>query len=751
MTLTMNDSETQERFQDLEIFHEVSQSLLMQLDEEIVLGLLCQLTVTHYGLRLAWYAHVLPDDPYMVPEYAYGDAIDMLNNMVVTRDASPTGRGAMGQAARTNQPVANNDLQESSIPAAWREAAAAHGIASSASFPLLFDQNPLGVLSLYAPNPGYFNRERMQLFQSLANVAAIALHNSSLHKQTHRRMAEVSTLFQASQRLQMIQPLHELAAEILALLRRNLDFAVVTVRLLDSATSQLRVFAATSGMGSQNGAATDPVIADDLPLGVGLPGRVVEHGRTIRLGDVRGEPWYAVNRPATRSVMCVPVKVQGAVLGLITVESSRLNAYNREDQQVLETIAAQFAVAMHNARLVEQLTSSSLALQLQVNARTADLQRLNDRMAAVLHTIQEGILLIDTNGLIDNTNPAFNRMFDYAPDVLFEQPFFTVAGPADVPNLRVAFEHVIRTGERRNLQIQGLRSDGSQFDADVTLSRINHMEKYVLLTIRDITAYKTVERLKDQFISTVSHELRTPTTSIVLSANSLRQHYLRMNEKQRSAAIERIATQAEVLADMVEGILDISRIEARMTQRGETSCNLEQIVRQVSDEFQPDLNRKNQRLELDIDSFDYAQTGTTLDYSRIWRNLISNAIKYSPESAVIQVRLGKLFIDEHNQRHWSPLLNPGVIETPEDLAPGSYFVSQVEDRGRGIPEAEQDQLFLRFFRGWASQSSIPGTGLGLALVKELLHLYEGDISVHSIVNQGSTFSFWLPARGAAIS
>lgn len=472
--------------------------------------------------------------------------------------------------------------------------------------------------------------------------------------------------------------------------------------------------------------------------------------------DVRQAPQTAELRlhPAlasTSTLIMLPLFVGQHLHGLLGLHGYAGRALGDDDMRMATSVQQAVAQALDNSQKHQQATASSRALQLQVSARTADLQRLNDRMAAVLHTIQEGILLVNTNGLIDNTNPAFNRMFDYAPDALFEQPFFTLAGPKEVPHLRVAFEHVVRTGERRNLQIQGQRSDGTQFDADVTMSRINRMEKYVLLTIRDITRYKTVERLKDQFISTVSHELRTPTTSIVLSANSLRQHYPRMNEMQRSAAIERIATQAQVLADMVEGILDISRIESRMTQRGETACDLGKIVRQVADEFLPDLTRKGQRLQLDIEPIDYEQIGTVLDYSRIWRNLISNAVKYSPEAATIGVRLGSLQINERNERHWSPLLHPEVIETPDDLPAGLYFVSQVEDRGRGIPEAEQAQLFSRFFRGWASQSNIPGTGLGLALVKELLHLYEGDISVHSIVNQGSTFSFWLPARGAAIS
>jgi signal transduction histidine kinase len=76
---------------------------------------------------------------------------------------------------------------------------------------------------------------------------------------------------------------------------------------------------------------------------------------------------------------------------------------------------------------------------------------------------------------------------------------------------------------------------------------------------------------------------------------------------------------------------------------------------------------------------------------------------------------------------------------------GTYHVGQVTDNGHGISEEDQKNMFKRFHRGWAKQSSIPGTGLGLALVKELLEFYAGDIHVDSVVSKGTTFTFWIPS------
>jgi signal transduction histidine kinase len=133
------------------------------------------------------------------------------------------------------------------------------------------------------------------------------------------------------------------------------------------------------------------------------------------------------------------------------------------------------------------------------------------------------------------------------------------------------------------------------------------------------------------------------------------------------------------------------------------------------------------------------------DIARIWRNLISNAIKYSGEHKSIRV--------------W--LRNPGFCESaclpqctalrsqlPLDIDSGRYIVGFVQDNGPGIAEQDQLQLFTRFFRGWAAGTNIPGTGLGLSLVRDILTAYHGDIIVHSAPNQGTTFCFWLPVEAA---
>jgi signal transduction histidine kinase len=132
------------------------------------------------------------------------------------------------------------------------------------------------------------------------------------------------------------------------------------------------------------------------------------------------------------------------------------------------------------------------------------------------------------------------------------------------------------------------------------------------------------------------------------------------------------------------------------------------------------------------------------DVARIWRNLLSNAIKYTPGPGTVRVFAGYVTLDAAQQVIASSLPRDCLI-VPASLAAGKWVAGVVQDTGRGIPESDQPHIFARFYRGEAALTSIPGTGLGLSLVHELLENYEGAITLRSQPGSGSTFVFWLRA------
>jgi PAS domain S-box-containing protein len=443
------------------------------------------------------------------------------------------------------------------------------------------------------------------------------------------------------------------------------------------------------------------------------------------------------------SLLLAPLIIKDQLAGFIAVEGSNVHTFSEEDITLLFSTTRAISQALENSYLHREIADYSQKLEEIIEERTRQLTRLNERMAAILNSAADAILLLREDGSIDNTNPAFCRMFGYAPDELFGQSVQVLAEREDTQPFETRLQQTMDGGEPKNLQITVRRKDGTTFDADISLARINGSSRttYILCSIRDITELKEVERIKDKFISTVSHELRTPITSIMLSVNNMKNYYHRMTDDQRIAMIGRLDTQSNVLAEMVEGILDISRIEARQSVRTDTPCDLAALTRKVVSELQTDLRSKNLQLDFDFHPGSKIVYGEAIDFSRIWRNLISNAIKYTLENHQIWVRIG--YVTIHPDGTCTATPNLSAFTPPANLAAGTYVTGQVEDSGRGIPPDQMKSLFTRFYRGWAGQSNIPGTGLGLALVRELLSLYNGAIGADSQLGVGSCFTFYL--------
>lgn len=399
--------------------------------------------------------------------------------------------------------------------------------------------------------------------------------------------------------------------------------------------------------------------------------------------------------------------------------------------------------------LYSQVLHQSQELEEIINERTGQLRRLNERMAAILNSVADAIVLLEADSAIENANPAFYNMFGYDTDELFMQPLTVLAVPDQREQLAAALQAVYSGQRTLSLQLTVQRKDGAQFDADIALSRVDNAgggEAHVVCSVRDISHQKQIERMKDHFVSMVSHELRTPTTSIVLSTHSLRAYYDRMDESKRRAIIERLEEQAIVLADLIEGILDLSHLDSRSQPPASHLVDMSEVMAGAINDLQPAAETKQHLITLRVDYMQSVHVlGDVMDFRRIWRNLISNAIKYTPDRGHITIRLGHLSVRADAAPLCSATIAAQSLRLPAEFKPGEYVVGQVEDNGHGIPADQVAHLTTRFYRGWAGQSNVPGTGLGLSLVHELLTLYGGGLSIVSEEGRGSAFSFWLPA------
>ncbi len=229
---------------------------------------------------------------------------------------------------------------------------------------------------------------------------------------------------------------------------------------------------------------------------------------------------------------------------------------------------------------------------------------------------------------------------------------------------------------------------------------------------------------RDQFLSLASHELKTPLTALLGYSELLEQRFANdtLLDEQDRRALQSIFKQGERLNKLVSALLDISRIETGKLSIERSPVELGRLVARIVEEVEPTLRQHT--IQLNRPARPVVISGDELRLEQVLLNLIQNAIKYSPHGGAVCVKVERR-------------AEVGIIS--------------VTDEGIGIPARELSQLFGRFYRARnAMNLHISGMGLGLFIIREIIHLHGGEVSVESQEGRGSTFTISLPLASQAI-
>jgi signal transduction histidine kinase len=374
------------------------------------------------------------------------------------------------------------------------------------------------------------------------------------------------------------------------------------------------------------------------------------------------------------------------------------------------------------ATAFNEMSRSLTGHRRELAGQNVDLERLANVLRAVLDSTVDGILLSDAEGNVQLANrPVIRLTRDFG--MSFDGPvvdrLLSVAERmADPEKYRRAMERLRENPSEATFDefedsLTGRVFQG--FTAPVQDDRGGFLGR--IWTLREVTKDRELDRLKDDFVATVSHELRTPLTSMMGFLEMIREGEAGelTDEQKRFLAI--VYRSSERLQRLVGDLLFVARLDANGLQLQFAPVDLDELVRDAVESVGALARSRELDLRLELSPLPVV-TGDRERLSQLIGNLVSNALKFTPAGGVITVRT---FVD------------------------GFHAVIEVEDDGIGIPAAEQDRLFQRFFRSTtATEQAIPGTGLGLVISRAIAEAHGGTIDVRSEAGAGSCFRVELP-------
>ena len=379
---------------------------------------------------------------------------------------------------------------------------------------------------------------------------------------------------------------------------------------------------------------------------------------------------------------------------------------------------------------------------------------LEKRFRELLEAAPDAIMQVDAEGRIILLNRVTEDMFGYTRDELLGQPV-EVLIPQELHARHAEHrahyrQHPMTRTMGSGLALEGIRKDGSRFPVEISLSPSESAEGFrVTAIIRDTTERRTAEerlrkvreeytqrlaetnaelemtnreleranRLKSEFLASMSHELRTPLHTIIGFSELLSEELEGpLNEKQKRF-VQHIHTDSLHLLELINDVLDISKIEADRLELRPEAFDLTALVAESLASVRSLADAKSHKLETALD-VPTALEADRLRIKQVLVNLLSNAIKFTPEG-------GRIRLEARVQE--------------------SFVVVSVTDTGVGIPPEEHESIFDKFHQVGATTKGVrEGTGLGLAITKRLVEQHGGSIWVQSQPQQGSTFLFTLP-------
>ncbi len=600
------------------------------------------------------------------------------------------------RAAAQSRVIAAPSLREDErVPAEWRAAAVSHGYRSLLSIPVDTPRHEAGGFAVvFFGEERSFSDDDLELARHRADATRGALERSELFEAERSARALAQQLTRTGRLLTTELDPAAVLDEVVQQAPELLNADACAIRVLED--DELVVNAA-EGRGAED------AIGTRSPAGAWLSGDVVQSRSPVALEDAGADPRLRDLDPmlaiGNSAYLGVPLAgSEGAALGVLAVYAAEPRPWREEEVEALLALAASTSAALANAELYQRVAVEK------------------ERSFAILANIADGIVAVDREGKVVLWNEAAAKITGVPTEEALGRE------PSEVLQRTLESDAETPQGDRLVPIMRG-REEVWLSLTEAVMRDPGGAVSGRIFAFRDISADRLVEQMKSDFVSTVSHELRTPLTSIYGFAETLLRRDVSFGDEERRTFLGYIASESQRLTVIVDALLNVARLDTGDLQVNLAPTDVRDVVGQVVQSVQETQN--GHRFVIELPPEPLAASADPDKLRQVFSILLDNAVKYSPSGGTVTV---------------------GAARKRETVE------VRIADEGIGIPQADQDQIFRKFYRGSDAEArgGASGTGLGLFIARGLVSAMGGRIWVTSREGEGSTFAFELPLASPTV-
>ncbi|OQY25169.1 MAG: hypothetical protein B6I34_02740 [Anaerolineaceae bacterium 4572_32.1] len=594
--------------------------------------------------------------------------------------------------------------------------------------PFLAQGSLVGWLGLWPrQDESPYRLDQINFLTTLVNQSCMALQNAELFEKTKRKASELAALNAVSAAITSSLDVEKALLAIANSVIKVVGCQKIAIYVLDQEQQTLNL---AMGQGLSK---TFERASQSIPLGKGLHAAAITNGEPLIVPHLQNAPDSVdvkelMAREGIQAMVEVPLQVKGRSIGSLAVYYTAPRHFKGDEIELLTTLAAQAAIALRNAQLYSQ-TDQALA-------------RRVEELSAILNSVHEGILMLDLKDRILMANPAVAELLDTPTGQLIGR-----ALPEAVQDYRTRIAQPWHLSEVLHLPPLWEQDDEQALEIVQDTVELTHPRHRVLarviapvkdkrgallgrlLVLRDITEEKELERMREDLYDMIVHDLRAPLASII-SGNSLLQEVIGEQDAEADifALLDIVDTSSRRMLDLVNSLLDISRIESGKMTLDEEPFSLQPLMEQVVKRLHSLSINHQVRVENNISPDFPPVWGDQDKLVRVFTNLLDNAIKFTPAG--------------------------GQVKISAQTDGSQWAICSFLDTGPGIPPEHRERIFDKFTQLSLApaqkklEKRIRGSGIGLSFCKLVVEAHKGRIWVETGPNgEGSLFKFTLPLAG----